>query len=551
MPPSSTARPPSVHGVDSPASAVRHLIVCLHVLFFSYLTINHPWLYKALTMEDSWVENATASLFLLTGLLLFATAWAEKGFFHRCLYIPGGLVMVFVAGEEISWGQRLIGFATPDALMDINAQEEFNLHNIDSNLFYLVQLYGSLGLCVATCAAYFARKIALFGIPLPSIWIALGFLVLLSWMCDPRIGDPEAYLIFRDRYFLLPTLSIALPIIVICSLFRRQGKLAVAAVVTSATVLTVLFVNAYQPIIQEGINETREYLLGLLCLFYSWELFSVQPRWRTALRAALPVLELRDIRLPIWHGTAYLIVVVGIALASWQHFLIKTDAALIDDGREPIIRSRFDIYSSERRLIFVKQACRSEDIGMLVFLQIAGAGERANLYFAVPRAGLTDDGRCIVGLGLPYDIDGIRTGWRTDEGDAWDRWFSLDAAHFLSSHQRATAGEPIVSSHFDVYRHEDRLIYLKEQCAETDTEPPFFLHLIPVDAADLPDHRQQYGFDNMDFHFGPYGFAEDGRCVATRRLPDYDIARIRTGQFTAEEQLWKGEHRFGGKDSTP
>ena len=112
-----------MHGVDSPASAVRHLIVCLHVIFFSYLTINHPWLYKALTTEDSWVENATAGLFLLTGLLLFATAWAEKGFPQRCLHILGGLVMVLVAGEEISWGQRLIGFATPDALMDINARK--------------------------------------------------------------------------------------------------------------------------------------------------------------------------------------------------------------------------------------------------------------------------------------------------------------------------------------------------------------------------------------------------------------------------------------------
>ena len=297
---------PSAHGVDSPASAVGHLIVCLHVLFFSYLTINHPWLYKALTMEDYWVENTTAGLFLLTGLLLFATAWAEKGVFHRCLYILGGLVMVFVAGEEISWGQRLIGFATPDALMDINAQEEFNLHNIDINLFYLIQLYGSLGLCVAACAAYFARKTALFRIPLPSIWIALGSLVLLSWTWDPRIGEGEAYPVFRDRHFLLPILSIALLIIAICSLFRRQGKLVVDTVVTVATVLTSLYVNAHQPIIQEGVNETREYLLGLLCLFYSWELFSVQPRRGAGSRTAFPVLNLRDVRTPhlAWHGFA-------------------------------------------------------------------------------------------------------------------------------------------------------------------------------------------------------------------------------------------------------
>lgn len=36
----------------------------------------------------------------------------------------------FVAGEEISWGQRIFGFATPVDLATVNNQDEFNLHNI-------------------------------------------------------------------------------------------------------------------------------------------------------------------------------------------------------------------------------------------------------------------------------------------------------------------------------------------------------------------------------------------------------------------------------------
>ncbi len=39
-----------------------------------------------------------------------------------------GFFMLF--GEEISWGQRLLGFETPEAFKEINVQDEFNLHNL-------------------------------------------------------------------------------------------------------------------------------------------------------------------------------------------------------------------------------------------------------------------------------------------------------------------------------------------------------------------------------------------------------------------------------------
>ena len=33
-------------------------------------------------------------------------------------------------GEEISWGQRILGFATPESMADVNRQGEFNIHNL-------------------------------------------------------------------------------------------------------------------------------------------------------------------------------------------------------------------------------------------------------------------------------------------------------------------------------------------------------------------------------------------------------------------------------------
>ena len=101
-------------------------------------------------------------------------------------------------------------------------------------------------------------------------------------------------------------------------------------------------------------------------------------------------------------------------------------------------------------------------------------------------------------------------------------------------------GQPIIRSDWDVYLVEDSLVYVENQCTPEDAEPTFFLHLIPVDVNDLPGHRKQYGFDNLDFAFKNHFLIEGGVCAAVRELPDYAIAAIRTGQYTGEGRIWEG-----------
>ncbi len=113
---------------------------------------------------------------------------------------------------------------------------------------------------------------------------------------------------------------------------------------------------------------------------------------------------------------------------------------------------------------------------------------------------------------------------------------------YRSMYEAAVAAEPISRSHFSVYVDEHALTYIREPCSLADMKPKFFLHIIPADARDLSDHRKRYGFDNYDFDFKQRGVRFDGKCMATVNLPDYDIVRIRTGQFVSGEgQLWKGE----------
>lgn len=103
-------------------------------------------------------------------------------------------------------------------------------------------------------------------------------------------------------------------------------------------------------------------------------------------------------------------------------------------------------------------------------------------------------------------------------------------------------GAPAARSVYDIYRHENTLIYARESCAAADLEPMFLLHLTPGDANDLPRHRRDDGFDNRDFAFRKYGAAFDGICLAVVPLPDYDIARLRTGQFVPDAgRLWTAE----------
>lgn len=100
---------------------------------------------------------------------------------------------------------------------------------------------------------------------------------------------------------------------------------------------------------------------------------------------------------------------------------------------------------------------------------------------------------------------------------------------------------PEIRSYFDIYLREDKLIYMKSECVEEDIEPRFFLHLDPVDSSHIPRKRKQHGFDNLDFAFRDHGFLYEGWCIATRTLPNYDIAKIRTGQFTSQGREWEAE----------
>ncbi len=105
-----------------PASAVGITGV---VVIFVLLAWRRPSMYEALLQEDRFVEWLTAGLFLAAAVRGAIRAVRARRVFDGLV----ALFCLFVAGEEMSWGQRLLGFMPPEAFLATNAQQEFNLHN--------------------------------------------------------------------------------------------------------------------------------------------------------------------------------------------------------------------------------------------------------------------------------------------------------------------------------------------------------------------------------------------------------------------------------------
>ena len=125
-----------------------------------------------------------------------------------------------------------------------------------------------------------------------------------------------------------------------------------------------------------------------------------------------------------------------------------------------------------------------------------------------------------------------------------------------TDYESIASGEPAARSVFDIYLRENTVSYLKSPCSAADVQAQFFLHVVPEDVEDLPTDRRQYGFDNLDFNYYGHGslpaLGLGGQCMVERPLPDYPIARIRTGQFTPEgDQIWMAEFPVGAVEDGP
>lgn len=111
--------------------ALPHLVLC--TLLGSLLAVAElsPRRFQALMQEDAWAEWATFLVFALAAAWGLRHARSPALSARERLAILGlSLFALFVAGEEISWGQRLFGYRPAQLFLVHNFQQEANLHNL-------------------------------------------------------------------------------------------------------------------------------------------------------------------------------------------------------------------------------------------------------------------------------------------------------------------------------------------------------------------------------------------------------------------------------------
>ena len=86
--------------------------------------------------ENKLVENIQSFLLLISILIFFLVLKKidKKNKFIFYFFSLFFLGLIFFLGEEISWGQHIFKWDSPNLFIEFNHQKETNLHNI-SNLF--------------------------------------------------------------------------------------------------------------------------------------------------------------------------------------------------------------------------------------------------------------------------------------------------------------------------------------------------------------------------------------------------------------------------------
>jgi hypothetical protein len=176
---------------------VTYLILLIYIpLTYTVLAMGNK-IIAALVPEDHFFEIIGAfSLFITSLLFLYGFRVARKtldktwiSLVKQLVYLGLAFLFFFGAGEEISWGQRIFGFKTPQELAQVNKQDELNLHNLsvleNSKLFTADRLFDAFWFLFAVFTPAIALILPAFrrfaGKFIPIVYWGIGLLFLYNY----------------------------------------------------------------------------------------------------------------------------------------------------------------------------------------------------------------------------------------------------------------------------------------------------------------------------------------------------------------------------------
>lgn len=218
------------------SSVVISALALITLLVFTLLSTESQ---KGLLGETGPIEIVSALSYLVAIFFFGLTAKVSTNT-YRYHYLMWILFSIVFFGEETSWLQHYLGFETPEAIKSVNAQNEFNLHNLE---------------------IFHGRKI-----------IREGDFVSLDWKHLLLSSQMLFQLGFGFYFFAIPVFRILKPM---DQLFSRLGFPIIRPSFT-APILIALFVCLVLTVLNRTDHttksfwaETREMIFALGILYFS------------------------------------------------------------------------------------------------------------------------------------------------------------------------------------------------------------------------------------------------------------------------------------------
>jgi hypothetical protein len=124
-------RPGAVHPIDIRQALIANtLILAVIVWAWALFSLNGD-LYYLSVQEDEYLEWASFWAFISAAIIYLRNALTPPFQFRGAWFLLAlSAFCGFIAMEEISWGQRVVGYRPPEYFLEFNFQQELNLHNI-------------------------------------------------------------------------------------------------------------------------------------------------------------------------------------------------------------------------------------------------------------------------------------------------------------------------------------------------------------------------------------------------------------------------------------
>lgn len=172
--------------------------------FFIYIRNNQ--FFRLIIEDDHLVEYSQFFLLLFSSVvcLFLKKYWWSKERFLGILFLFLAIGLFFVAGEEISWGQRLLKIQTPEQLAEINMQDELTVHNIGFIFGYVYRAYMLIGFVGSTAWLFFKLLKKHFSVKVKRILAN----IIPDWYLSPYFA--VAFFYNYERFYLNPRTGEAL-----------------------------------------------------------------------------------------------------------------------------------------------------------------------------------------------------------------------------------------------------------------------------------------------------------------------------------------------------